>query len=174
MFSRPLTSAAIPPAVIRPPGSYQHVRLRRRCGSRPCYLVRRRNLPNMTTGLSSLDRPSRSEFYASNPLLTRGLSIPRGSIGARRGSYDFAQTCWLPHPPPRSSHGPPTNGFGRPRRILRSTFSASTPADLERRCRRRSRPAAASVARHSPTLTEAWVERWQLAAKDSSAGWFWS
>src|SRR5262245_22450843 len=65
MFSLLLISAWTVPAVSLPPTrSSPH-----------------REVPDMTVGLSSLDRPFESHSTPRNPLLTTLLSIPSGSIG---------------------------------------------------------------------------------------------
>src|SRR6185312_2952132 len=85
MFSLLLTSAATPPAVFldlrlsAPPASTLPTSGNT---TRFPYVLSHptRDLPNMTRGLSSLDKPSERNCTPSYPLLTRGLSIPLGSI----------------------------------------------------------------------------------------------
>src|SRR5690349_24685177 len=81
MFSRLLTSAATPPAVspdlhrfptCQNPTRFLHVVSHPTCDP-----------PNMTVGLSSLDRPTKGNSTPQKPLLTRVLSIPTGGMRER-------------------------------------------------------------------------------------------
>lgn len=92
MFSRLLTSAATPPAVLLDlrSAAIPYVRERGAVPARPS--LDAADLPDMTVGLSRLDRPHLLEFYPQYPLLTRVLSIPLGSIrGGSEGNESAMQ-----------------------------------------------------------------------------------